>query len=98
MTAAHYHFRSAAALVLGVLVCKATWLLTEPRWGTTGAINIFYLIGILGTAVPALVVIVCILWLRRERSRGESAARVFWLWPLLSVNLLLLGWMVTGWG
>ena len=98
MTTADYHLRSAAALALGVLVCAATWLLTESRWGTTGAINIFYLIGIFGTAVPALVLIACILWLRRERSKGESAARVFWLWPLLSVNLLLLAWMVTGWG
>jgi hypothetical protein len=98
MTAAHYHFRSAAALALGVLVCAATWLLTEPRWGTTGVINIFYAIGILGAAVPAFVSIACIVWLRRERSRGESAARVRWLWPLLSVNLLFLAWMVTGWG
>jgi hypothetical protein len=98
MTAAHYNRRSAAALFLGLLVCVATWRLTEPRWGTTNAINIFYAIAILGVAVPAFVTIGCIVWLRLERSRGESAARVPWLWPLFAVNLLFLAWMVTGWG
>ena len=92
------HFRSATALALGVLVCVATWLLSEPHWGTTSAINIFYAIAVLGAAVPALAMLPCILWLRIERSRGEPAAGVGWLWPLISLNVLFVAWLVTGWG
>ena len=93
MTAAQYHLRSAAAFGLGVVVCAASWLWTH-HLQTTGAVMFGYWIGVAGSAVPAVVLTVCILWLRRERSRGELAARVFWLWPLLLLSMLLLAFMI----
>ena len=93
MTAAQYHLRSAAALALGVLVCAASWLWTHYLQ-TTGAVMLGYWVGVVGSAVPAIVLITCILWLQRERSRGESAARVFWLWPLFVLSIILLAFMV----
>ena len=57
MTAAHYNRTCAGALFLALLFCVATWRLTEPRWGTTSAINTFYAIAVVGVAVPALVMI-----------------------------------------
>ncbi len=93
MTASYYHLRSAGAFAIGILVCAASWLWTY-HLQTTGATIFGYWIGVLGSAIPALVLIACIFWLRRERSRGELAAKVFWLWPLLSVSLLLLAFMI----
>ena len=94
MTAARYHLRSAAALALGVLVCAASWLWTH-HLQTSGAVMFGYWVGVLGTAVPAIVLTSCIIWLRRERRRGESAARVFWLGPVLVLSMILLAFMVV---
>lgn len=93
MTTAHYHLRSAGALALAILVCAASWLWTY-QLQKSGALIFGYWIGVVGSAMPALALIGCILWLRRVRSRGEPAAKVFWLWPLLAVSLLLLAFMI----
>jgi cytochrome bd-type quinol oxidase subunit 2 len=54
-----------------------------------------YWVGVLGTVVPGIVLTSCIIWLRRERRRGESTARVFWLAPLLVLSVILLAFMVV---
>ena len=82
------------ALLPVPLAVALTWRWADRTYATGARVHAYW-IGVAGSAIPALVVGSCTLWLWRERLRGQSAASVRWLNPLLVLSLAFLALMLV---
>ena len=94
MANSSYQRSVAAALACAVLGCAASWYWAD-RLYRAGARVRGYWIAVAGTALQALVLAACALWLHTKGSGAAKAPRIAWLMPALWLSVALLGFMVA---
>ena len=81
-----YQRTCTAVLIVTVTLTVFGWWLADRAY-STGAQHLGYAMGVLSVALPALALSACVFWLRGRRERGDPAARVVWLIPLLKLSM-----------
>ena len=93
MTSPQYQRITVGALLIALLALALCWRWADQAY-LAGARMRGYWIGVAGSALPAVVLAGCALWLWGARKRGRSAASISWLVPLLALCVAFLAFML----
>jgi hypothetical protein len=91
MSPGGYHLRCAAIVAVAVLLCGASWVWAHSV-DTQGKVMLGYWIGVAGSALPAVALAGCQVWLI-DQPAAAAGARA-WVRPLLWLSVAFLGFMV----
>jgi hypothetical protein len=84
-----YQLVVAGALVAAICVCVLAWYLADQVYGT-GDRMFGYVIGIAGSALPLVVLVISRYWLAAQPDVTQTASTLRWVRALLWVSALFL--------
>ena len=93
MSSSRYQRITVAVLLVAVVAAGATWRSADQAYRAGARVNGHW-IAVAGSALPALALASCALWLGRERRRGEAGATIKWLHPLLALSVVFVAFIV----